>query len=816
MISFWRHISNAKTYWIIALSGLVIAVTVALLITSFIVGENSYDQWNSNSQHKARLQMTLKPPGSPPIELAGAARPLRLLLESNYTNLVEAVTYFESIPGSIRIDDKNYNHTITVTDQHFFSIFNAEFTQQSNTSPISSPGQVAIAHSLAEQLFPNKSALGQSIIINSTYSAVIDAVYKDFPQNSHYRPEVVFHTSDPEPSSFAINDWMSISGYIYILLKENSSIQEISTQFESLLNNNIPGADTLGLQPSEIFNINAIAIDKIHTQSNAQAELSTPADTRAMKSLGILALLIVLLALINFNIATLVSSSARQREAAIRRCIGESKVQMVLRQLGENLFLCILAACLAFALAATLLPFAQKQIGSLISFSPIYQLEIILFLLIFIAAATLITSIAPIRNNLLNQSINALRAVNESHEPGKQWFHQITTAINLLLALTVLSFTLVVFFQHRYMQDAASSFNNDEIIIFKDISRIESLGEEFPLIISNLLRQYPLVSHVSGSSSHPGASVSYRQGVSLLNQAHEQDYLMDLVAVEPAFQATLDLQLLAGRWFDDQRGIDLYQPETERMQLAGSVLINESAAAALGLTAATSQNQRIAMNVEGQEQLFDIIGVYKDVHWQGYHVPINPTVLLLWPNNSDHLIIRVDRQNRQAFLQQVDEYLGQQFPAWNAVRANVPKLELQQLWDSQYRTEAALLKILLVSAVATLILALSGILILAARNSQREKKSWAIRRILGEPLSTSLLTTLRPYLLVSLLVLLFTPILLNTIESSWLTNYAYHIEINALHFVLLGLVIIILSLLASLQQFYLTRKRPPAETLRLD
>ena len=232
MISFWRHISSAKTYWIIALSGLIIAVIISLLITSFIVGESSYDRWNPNSQHKARLQMTLKPPGSQPIELAGAARPLRLLLESNYTDFVQTVTYFESIPGSIRIDDNNFNHTITVTDQHFFSIFNAEFTQQSGPKPIASPGRVAIAQTLAEQLFPNKSPLGQNIIINSTYSAVIDAVYADFPKNSHYRPEVVFHSPDPEPSSFAINDWMSISGYVYVLLQDGLSIEELSTQFE--------------------------------------------------------------------------------------------------------------------------------------------------------------------------------------------------------------------------------------------------------------------------------------------------------------------------------------------------------------------------------------------------------------------------------------------------------------------------------------------------------------------------------------------------------------------------------------------------------
>lgn len=774
-----RNFLKQKTISLINLIGLTIAITTLLLIIVWIHGELSFDRFHKNGDRICRIV-----DGNPADKnsWAGTPAPLAEFLKENFPE-VSAATRFNLITGAIKAgNDLFYESRIAAADTNFFDIFSFPFVRGSIENIFPARNSILISESTAAKYFGSKDPIGQTLILNDSITCEITGVFRDIPDNSHIRFDLMIDFE--RIYRHHRENWDAWNYFTYVFLSPGTnpvSFKEKTIQWaEKYRPDKIITLEGLNYQP----------LKQIHFQFNRK-NLEPSTEKKSIHTAILIAILILVIASINFTNLTTIQAIERAKEIAVRKIMGESRQRLILSMVAEAMLLSFLGLFLSYILAENLLPFFNRALGSNIHFdplSPVFILSSAGLVLItgFMSGlypAFLLSSFRP--NDLFRKSFRL---------KGKQSLRSILVMVQFSISILLIISLLTINRQMRYMQSANLGMNPENIVTIRlqspsMIRKSTELREEImkiPDVISASVNGYIPSQH----NEHWGLRIT---GEQTGEQANENIGLWILLA-DKYFIETMQMEVIEGKEL-----IDNYSSAVTPF------VLNESAAELITDGPATGKEFEFFGQHKGK-----VIGLVKNFHNRSLHHKIEPAAIIFY-NMGNQISVRIKPDNIQSTLAALEQ-------TWKQFS---PDLEFDYYFmnediDKLYKSEQKINNLLKAAGFLSILLCCMGIFGIVSYSARRRSKEIGIRKVNGSSsLQVVALLSINYTWWIIISFVVACPAAYYFLHR-WLQGFAYTTNLAWWIFAIAGLSAYLIAILTAGWQSWNVANRNPVESLRYE
>jgi len=759
----FRNLKRQKIYSFINIAGLAVSLAACWLIALYIMDELSFDRFNKKADRIVRVVQRASWDGGA-MHIALTSAPFAPALKAGFPEIEEAVRIDPEGGGMIQHGSSNLKvEDMIVADKSLFQIFTYEFLEGNATTALDDPQSIVITESLAKTLFGSAAlAMGQPVVFPGNTPAHVTAVIRDIPQNAQLR----FRGVRPLPAGYT-SGWQNANLYTYLLLKSPAGITSLRAGLPAFAARTIRKE----MQATE-YQLELQPLLSIHLHSNLDYEISANGSISRVYIFSGIALLILLIAIINYiNLAT-ARSSKRIREIGIRKTIGSGRKQLAVLFITEAMLVTFLAGILALVLVQIAMPFFRSLTGKSLSLRDFGVAPIVGFTGLFSLLVGLISGIYPSVFLSRFKTIPALKG-NMGNMNGTILFRKSLLVFQFVITVFMISASFVIYGQLQYATHTDLGFNKDQVVTFHIDNR--NLRTQIPAIKTRLL-QSPLIEGVAAAGNPIGNNDLGQTGY--IYQKNDGSFSQNAKSVQELivnadYLPTMQIKLESGRNFSDQLSTDP----------ANSVLINETLAKALGWTHPIGMKIQKAGKTSAEPRT--VIGVFRDFHTYSLQHKVQPLVLVLPSNTNDedNLYVRLAKgKSKQAlaYLEQV--YKG--FDSGNPAEFHF----LDQNFARQYAAEQKQGTLAFVFSLLAILLSVLGLFGLVTFTAQQLTKEIGIRKVLGASILNIVQLVSKDFLkLVVLASVIAIPVSWFAMQR-WLLDFEYRIPLNWQLFLVAGLL----------------------------
>jgi len=732
----WRNLTKHKLFSVINIFGLAIGLASCLLIMLFVRDETSFDSQWADKDQLYRFQMTFQMKNRDPLVLTTSAGPAKAALLEYYGDELTATSRVNSRGTTLKIGNKNYDDRVTYVDSEILDIFNFSFVEGDGRAALADPRSIVVNETMAAKYFGEENPIGKTITITYlgvTHDYKVGAVMQDLPHNTHLDITMMIPIVEEdfvENSPWLFSYWFSASGMTYFKLAEGTNIEAVRSRLDNMANTKVPDSGGPPDQKvTDFLTFNAIAVPDIKLHAVGNGDVKTVGTyTMVMSFVGI-ALLVLIIASINFMILSTARASERAREVAIRKVMGAKRKQLIFQFLGESLFLTILSLILGLALVEIALPFYGEALGRELSLNYMDQTNILSLL-----ALTLVVGVAGgVYPALIISSFRpsaVLKANKSAESKGSNNLRSALVVFQFAVSIALLVSTAVIYGQLQFTMAMDPGYNKDNVLIVNSIGRTAegTNTEAFKQQVLSL----PMVTAATYASESPANGNENNRGVTFPDRA-EDNLLVGSVGIDTDFFKTYEVPLLAGRFYQEGRTADKL-PSAGNMQPGdvadSNVIINLTATRKFGYAspeAAIGEQFRIGIGGTDTNPIFvmlTIVGVVGDLHFHSLKSTVRPEMYLDEDSTSD-LIVRFTG-DPEAAAQAVEKI-------WDTMVTDVPYnyAFLDEQLAEQYREEEVQAQLTLVFSLLAIFVACLGLFGLASFTAKQRTKEIGIRKVMG-------------------------------------------------------------------------------------
>jgi putative ABC transport system permease protein len=789
--SAFRNLMRHRIYSFINVFGLAVSLAACWLIVLYVKDELSYDRFNENADRIVRVVQHEQWEGGN-MNIALTSAPFAPAMKQQFPQIEDAVRIDPE--GGDLVSHGNVTlkvNDIIFADASLFNIFSFDFLEGSPASALTDPQPIVITESLARTLFGSQESYIHLVInFPGNSPARVSAVIRDIPQNSHLR----FSAVRPLPEGFT-GGWQNASLYTYLLLKSPESLRTIRRQLPAFV------ASTIQKEKhASLYQLELQPLASIHLQSNLDYELSPNSSLTRIYIFSAIALLILFIAIINYiNLAT-ARASSRVKEIGVRKTLGSGKLQLAGLFITEAALVTLLAGLMALFLVRISMPLFNQLTGKNLSIWRFGLLPSLSFMVLFSVSVGLVSGIYPSLVLARFKTIPALKG-----QLGKMgstvFFRKSLLVLQFVITVFMISASLVIYQQLRYVSHANLGFNKEQVVTFHIDNR--SLRSRISVIKSKLL-QNPLIESAAVAGNPIGNNDLGTHGYFYENNQQalsKQTKAVQELIVDADYLATLQIGLKEGRNFSDQIVTD----QTD------AVLVNETLVKELGWTHALGKKMLPVNNPDGQPKT--VMGVIRDFHTYSFQHKVEPLVLVLPPNakEQDNLYVRLAKGKTTealAFLTRTYK----EFDPGNSAEYHF----LDQNFAHQYEAEQKQGNLALLFTVIAMTLSMVGLFGLVSFTAQQLTKEIGIRKVLGASLFHIVKLLSGNYLqLITIAACIALP-LSWLIMDHWLSDFAYRIRLQIVVFIAAGSFSAVLALITLALQGLKAGRVNPVKSLRAE
>ena len=807
-----RNLLKNKTFTLINLLGLATGMAVCLLILLYIQNELGYDDFHERGDDIFRVALERKYPGRSAM-MGTIPQSIGQAIKKEFPEVLEStrVLTFDGNGAKIAIGDKLFtDKNVLVADSNFFRVFTGHFLLGDPTGALQKPGTAVLNKSTAIRYFGSvEGAIGQKMILDDYTTAIVTGVIADWPEKSHLQFDILLTTSG---DNYLNNpQYVYFGPYCYLLLSKTASPTALQAKLPAIVDKYV--APTIGPLFGESwkqftaegngYNYFLQPLKRIHLYSALENELRPTGSMSVIRVLAAIGCFILLLACVNFvNLSTALSVE-RAREVGIRKTFGSQKSELVRQFLSESLVFSTASILVAFLLTLLFTPLLNKVAGKQLDFGyflqPLHLLSIIGFsLLVGIVAglypAFVLSSFDPMQ---------VLKGRFRSSGKGRTLRNGLVVfqfAISVILIIC----TLVVNRQMQYMLGDRLGFTKDHVITLDRLFwlRHASTGNQSTAFINDIGRiagveQVALCTDLPGSDNSGG-------GATWVTMDNTQSRTQKMINVGEEYLSVLGLQLQQGRFFSREMTTDSL-----------GVVLNESAVKDFGFT--NPIGKRIVCKepflnpADGKSQnVFTVIGVVKDYHFQSLHKKIAPMIMVNankfgWGSAA----VRIQSDHFKTAIAAIQA-------AWTGYdrKHDLQFNFLDQVVAAQYAAEQTEQKLFTIFSVLAIGIACVGLLGLSAYAVRQRTKEISVRKVLGAMPGSIVLILSKDFLIpIGAAVLIAFPIAWWAMDR-WLQDFAYRIELSWWIFALAAAIVLTLALLTTSFQALKAALANPIKSLR--
>ncbi|MGE0588722.1 MAG: ABC transporter permease [Cyclobacteriaceae bacterium] len=779
-----RNFIREKFYTILNVSGLAVGIAVAMLITIYIVNELSFDRFHSKSDRIYRLVSHLEL-GANRFDGNSTFPPMAKALESGIPEIEEAMR-MTSGNRLFKKDDVAFNEeNIFFADSNFFRVFEFQLLAGNPNTALAGNDKIVLIPAIAEKYFKTRQwseVIGNSIQLGDDVLQVT-GIMEEAPANSHFHPKAV--ASITVIPSGRDETWNSMNLSTYLVLREGASIKTVVSKIPDVIEVHNPGFKDLPKQGINL-SFDELALTDIHLHGNGQGEFEPNGETTTLYIFGIVALVVLTLACVNFVNLTTARSSNRAKEVGVRKVLGSASHQLIRQFTIESIILVAIATLISLGLVELArVPFVELT-GRELSFDQIIQpIGIATLMLFVILLGVLAGSYPSFFLSRLKPSVVLKGNIRSGFKSSKLRNSLVT--LQFTISMILISCTLVVQQQLKYMRSKKLGFDKENMLVVQNADRVDSQQS-----LINELKQLPGISAVASSEFRP--IDDYDGTVAVTEDDQETRKLVRTCHSDYDFLPTVGIEVVSGRNFSRDFVSD-----------SAAVILNEVAAGYLfegdpiGKLVYLSDNDR--------SRKLEVIGVVKDFNTRSLKEAVSPLVFML-ENDQQLLHLRLNAGNYDQTIAEVESL----WKKHSDISFNYSFLD--ESYSNLFKEESRLGTLFSVFTGLALIIACLGLLGLAAYMSEQRNKELSIRKVLGATATQIVMLLSRDFAKLILLSAILGLPLAYYAMNSWLGGYAYRTDLNAYVFVGSGVLVLAVALLAVSYQSIKAALVNPVESLK--
>ena len=795
-----------RWFSLVNLSGLALGLASVALIGLYVRHEFNYDDFLPNSETLYRIDTVETAPGHEPIEIALAPGPLAPALRAQFPQIEQISRAYRFEATTIR-DNQPFAEMILAADPNLFSVLGLPFAAGAPDRALTGGGSIAISERAAEKYFGTAEAIGRRMTLRlpQTRDFTVSAIFRTIPDNSHLDFDIVIphaaYFGAAREDVMAIPDsWGGAYFHTYARLRGGTDPADIQRHLPALVDRSFPASlrEIISTAPHEVYQFRFVPAADIHFEGAPIEAMRPPSSRTALVALSFVAVLILLIACINFGNLLAARSTLRAREVALRKVVGAARSDIIVQFLFEALLVAGVAGLFSVAVVEIALPYLEASLALPAHYlrPDIGTVWLGMAALIFATAAT-----AGVYPSLMISKIRPAAVFNrEFARRSGGGLRGILMFFQFAISIALVTVTIVMLMQWRLTQRMDLGFDREGLMVVRAPEGDE--GNAQARAFADALARLPGVERASLSSAVP-SDVS-ENNLTIRHGGESRPIQLGFHRVDNDFFATYAVAPLAGRTSTMRAG-RLGTGAAERSG-ATPVILNRSSLRRLGFD---RPEAAIGQVLQGRDSPYEIIGVVPDLHFRSLHAPVRDEVFVLDETAGNNISLRVAPGREAEVASRVDRLWRERFPAESIDRA-----ALADLIDDLYAKDARQLVLLTLFAGLAIILSCVGLLAMAAFALQRRTKEIALRKVLGARTADILRLLLWDFLKPVLLANLIAWPVAWYVTRNWLDTFSYRIEMPPIAFAAATLATLILAAAAVIVHSVRSSRLHPAPALR--
>lgn len=782
----FRNLVKNKAFSLINILGLTIGITVCMMIYLFIMNEFSVDSFHKQGRNMYRVMRIYDPSKPATSYLSGPYAPALL---NDYPNEIKKVVRVMATDGTIGVSDKMFSEKkLYLADAGFFTLFSFPLLKGDPATVLKDPASVVLTEATAKKYFGSDDPIGKVVELSKHLQLRVTGIAKNVPSNSHLNFDLVVPLSNYSKEDW-FNVWVNNNFFTYVLLNKSTDEAQLEKGFPQFMDKYM-GKDMARMGAKQGLTLTPLS--DIYFESASDFDNVKHGDKKVVYIFLSIAVLILLIACINFMNLSTIRAVERSKEVGLRKVMGAMRNHLIWQFIGESILLTSISCIFSMALLQLCMPFYNQLLGYTLSMSwgawPIY-----IFLLGVIVVVGFLAGSYPAFFLSAFSPIEALKGKLRLGKGGSL-FRQAMVVTQFSISVFLIIGTIIIMNQMNYIKHKELGYEQEQTVIVPiNNGDIYNNRNSF----KNELQNSNSIASVSLASGEPGGF--FDQHTFEAEGRNGQIWKSRTEFADFEFVKTLGLKIIAGRDLSGQ-----YSTDT-----TDAVLINRTAAATLGFSPEEAVGKWVKNTVRDNSQR-RIVGVVEDFNFLS--LKENMDALVISPKEDWRvIIIKVKPGNIPSAIKTIED-------AYGKVASGYPfeYSFLDQKFDELYKTDLRQQTILMVFSGLAIFIACLGLFGLASFTAAKRIKEIGVRKVLGSTahgivvlLSKDLL---KPVLLATIIAIPAGYYAMNI----WLQNFAYRIPLHWWIFVLAAAITISIALFTVSVKAVKAALANPAESLRAE
>ncbi len=804
----YRSLLRNKFYAFINIVGLGIGIASCLLISLFVKDEWTFDRFHQKSSSIYRAYVTEDYGENQQFFNTVTPFPLGPVLKEHFPEIEYAVR-IHNIGTQVKTADAQFSESVTITDQGFFQVFDFEVIHGNASEALAGATNIVLTRDMAMKFFGHADATGNtlSIQVGESFEAfVVKGVVENPPVNSSIQFDIL-GSSLLLPRLYGerslTSGWFNVTPETYVLLRDGSDATALESKFPPLFKS-ILGDDFekskyyVGLQP----------LTDIHLNRDFPVGNAPVSDARYSYIMGGVALMILLLASINFVTLSVGQTLKRALEVGVRKVMGAARNQLITQFAGESLLTTALALLVGVALAGMSLPLFNDLSGKALTLKPDGFMVAL--------AGTLVVVVGLIAGSYPAFVLSGFKPISvlkgRLQGDRRQTLRKVLVSIQLVLAVFFVSSALIMREQLNFLQSRNLGFDKEQTVVIQMTvpptgglrARVQA-GFEKAEIMKQEYRALPAVTSLCAAAHDFGNGQWTEIGYTDDKSTYRNFYIN---LIDPDFISAMKMELVAGRNFSQENTGDQ----------RNGVIINEAFVREMGWSDA------IGKRIPGKAFInHEIIGVVKDFHYESLYTSVKPLVMTMNPEiafSGSENVMMDNSPIPKLFVRighgKASETLTHLQTGWEKISGGdaFTFSFVDERINAQYRSDQNLGRIITIATALSILIGGLGLYGLSSLAIQNRVKEISIRKVLGASPQSLLFLLSKAFLMMLLVnVVISIPFSIYFMRQ-WLENYEYKISIDWMIFGKAGLVALLIGIITISYHTITTVLSQPADTLK--
>lgn len=798
----FRAFKRQKAYVLINVSGLAIGLACALIIILFVGYELSYDQYNEKKDriYKVILHGKL---GGQDLQVTSTASVIGPTMRNEFPEVEEFLRINGWGETVLNYGDRHFTEKNFIqADSTFFEFFSVPLIRGNARQVLNEPHTLVLSESTAAKIFGNEDPINQMIRVeNDTTPYRVTGIMQDLPGNTHFDANAI--------GSFMTNPrskddrWLSNSFDTYVMLHNNANPRDAEARIDPMIEKYV-GPDIqkfFGISMKEFlemgnqYSMYLLPLSDIHLATHIEHDLKAANDPRYLWIFGSIAILILVIASINFMNLSTAQATKRAKEVGIKKVSGSTRGLLIRQFMLETILLSLIALVITIVITEVSLPWFNELLGLHLTVGYFSHWYVIPGLLI---GTITIGALAGSYPAFYLSSFNPYKVLKgiTAGSRGKNRLKSVLVVLQFTISIILIIGTMIMHRQLDYMMDKDLGFDKEHVFV---IRRAGGLGNKVAGFKEEV-RVIPGVLNISSSTAVPGHN-NNNNGY-LIKGRPEESYLMFTNWVDYDYFETYGIKLADGRFFDQSFKTD---PE--------ACVINENVVKSFTLDDPLTTRFLLPDDESDEVQVLPVIGVATDFHHESLKSGIAPYVFRFKGEdmNWGYISIKLSPSASSATLDQIEE-------TWKSFSNNTPMQSFFMDKDFMrlYREERQNAQLAVLFAILGIFIASLGLFGLTSFTIAQRTKEIGVRKTFGASINSIwYLIAKEIMMLVGVATVIAWP-LSYWVADNWLQNYHYRINLRPTDFILGFVIALGVALITVTHHTLKTAWVTPSESLRYE